>query len=140
MAEKKLHICGVSEKARFLDELRKEFGGGIPLRELQVKYLKKCLDIPIEECRFTAIKGLSEKDEFTGTIRDMLTEYYEIPLKGLTDKRTVKWLVKVFTEEEWIPDFNGVDKVAIKCVPIDRKVNQLEVETYLKELAKRELQ
>ncbi len=138
MAENKLYIFGVSEKARFLDELRNEYGGGIPLRDLQVRYLKKSLNIPIEKCRFTSIDGLSEKNEFTGTIKEIV-QNYEMSKKELSTKKIVKWLVKMLTTGDWIPDFNGVEGVSIKCVPIDRKVKELEVKTYLEQLAEEEI-
>ena len=132
--ENRLDI-GIKDKERFLEDLRNLYGGSINLRNLQIRFKNRCLSIPIEECRFTGIDGLSEKDEFTGTMREII-ERYGMSIKELTNPEIIEWLVKLFTAgEDWINYIKGEEFDSVKCVPIDRLVSEIEVRDLLRHLA-----
>ena len=134
--ENRLDI-GIKDKEQFLEDLRNLYGGSINLRNLQIEFKNRCLSTPIEECRFTGIDGLSEKDEFTGTIGEII-DSYGMSIKELTNPEIIEWLVKLFTAgEDWINDIKGEEFDPVKCVPIDRQVSEIEVRDYLRHLAEK---
>ncbi len=134
--ENQLLIGGREAREEFLEELRKKYGGNITIRELQIVFSKE--KIPIENCRFTGIDGLSEKDEFTGTIREII-DSYGMSEKELANPEIIEWLVKLFTSgEKWINDIKGEEFDPVKCVAIDRILKEDEVRKYLQELAEEE--
>ncbi len=126
-------ILSIQEKLRFLEELRKRYGGDIKLRDLQHKIHLDSKEIPIEECRFTGVDG--PDGEFTGTIKDIVKDLYVISGKDLTNQKIFNWLIDVFTNgEQWVP-YGDYTNGAVRCVPVDRILSVVEVSEYLEELA-----
>ncbi len=134
--KQKLLVLSIKEKVRFLEELRTKYGGDIKLRDLQNKIQVDSKQVTIENCRFTSVDGPDSQDEFTGTIEEMVKDFYNMGQEELTNKDIVDWLLEVFTNgEEWV-SYDGNEYGTVKCVPVDRQVDVVEVSKHLAQLAK----
>lgn len=133
--KEKMLVLSIKEKVRFLEELRAKYGGDIKLRDLQHKIQVDSKQVTIENCRFTGVDGSDSQDEFTGTIEEVVKDFYNMGQEELTNK--ADWLLEVFTNgEEWV-SYDGNEYGTVKCVPVDRPVDVVEVSKHLEKLAKK---